>query len=203
MDLWTMQCGCSSAVWWCTMAAWAPCWLPWARGYPLSPAPSTLTSTRMCDPICSLCLHILPSVNTLGPTHLAWPYVLQATEDVSFLAQADLLEHLELGVQLPGKVLAHGDVRDAADRLAAAIRQVSTSARLRTNARSMRDKLQREDGIAVAAAIVQDTAAIPQPSATLHMAQSATAEAPKHELTEQQWQVRQVLHQAPQDIITL
>ncbi|CAL5219615.1 g1485 [Coccomyxa viridis] len=97
---------------------------------------------------------------------------------------ADLLEHLELGVQVPGRVLANGDMRGAADRLAAAMRQVSASARLLANAQSMRDKLQAEDGIAVAAAIVQDSAAIPQPSATLRQAQSELTPAPKHDLTE-------------------
>ncbi len=76
------------------------------------------------------------------------------------------------------------------------MRQVSASKRLRSNAQSVRDKLQQEDGIAAAAAIIQDSAAIPQPSATLHIAQSEPANTPKHELTDLKRidQVRQLLH---------
>lgn len=103
-----------------------------------------------------------------------------------FLAQADLLEHLELGTQVPGRVLAHGDVQEAAAKLAAAMLQVSTSLRLRAGAQCMRDKLQNEDGIAVAVAIIQDSAAIPQPSATLHPAHPGQAEAARHEMTKRQ-----------------
>ncbi|CAK0762025.1 hypothetical protein CVIRNUC_002916 [Coccomyxa viridis] len=78
---------------------------------------------------------------------------------------ADLLEHLGLGAQVPGRLLAHGDADEAAARLAAAMRAVSASATTRGSARSMQMRLREEDGAAAAAAIVQESAA-----ATRHMA---------------------------------
>jgi hypothetical protein len=48
--LWIMEHGCSRAAWQSTMAAWAPCWLPWVLGCPLWPARYTLTSTKTCVP---------------------------------------------------------------------------------------------------------------------------------------------------------
>lgn len=77
--------------------------------------------------------------------------------------QADLLEHLELGVQIPGQLLAHGDIQEAAAALASALCQVMTAPRLHANARSMQQELQQEDGVAVAAAVILASAAHPQP----------------------------------------
>ena len=146
----------------------------------------------MCEPsaayACSHCRLLNRSSPGFGLKVLHSLKALCAA-DVPCLAQADLLEHLELGVQVPGRVLAHGDVQEAAARLAAAMRRVSTSPRLRASAQCMRDKLQREDGVAVAAAIIQDSAAVPQPSANLHPAQPGQAEAARHEMTKHIGQV--------------
>ena len=82
---------------------------------------------------------------------------------ISAPVQADLLEHLELGVQIPGQSLAHGDVQEVAAALASALCQVLTAPRLLANARSMQQELQREDGVAIAVAVIQASAAHPQP----------------------------------------
>ncbi len=76
--------------------------------------------------------------------------------------QADLLEHLELGVQIPGQLLAHGDTQEAAAALASALCQVRAAPRLYANAKSMQRELQREDGVAVAVAAIQGSAAYPR-----------------------------------------
>ena len=81
---------------------------------------------------------------------------------ISAHVQADLLEHLELGVQIPGQLLAHGGIQEAAAALASALCQVMTAPRLHANARSMQQQLQREDGVAIAADIIQASAAHPQ-----------------------------------------
>ena len=85
----------------------------------------------------------------------------------SYDVQADLLEHLGLGAQVPGRLLAHADADEAAARLAAALRAVSASAAMHGSARSVQMRLREEDGAAAAAAIVQESAAVPQHMAPL------------------------------------
>lgn len=70
--------------------------------------------------------------------------------------------------------------------LAAAMCQVSMSARLHANARCMRDKLRKEDGVAVAVAVIKGSAAVPQPSATILPAHTGPAGATRHDLAEQE-----------------
>lgn len=94
--------------------------------------------------------------------------------------QADLLEHMELGCQVPGRLLAHGNIQEAAARLASAICQIKASAMLHANARSMQEKLQREDGIAVAAAVLQLSAAVQRLSAPRPCVQPTREEAAAH-----------------------
>ena len=104
---------------------------------------------------------------------------------------------MELGCQVPGRLLAHGDIQEAAARLASAICQIKASAMLDANARSMQEKLQREDGIAVAAAVLQNSAAVKRPSAPLPCVQPTPEEAAAHGSLHHESpgdQVRQLCH---------
>ena len=174
MALWITASTCAAAAWWCTMGAWAPCWLPCWPACPLWPARSTSTSTRtyarLCCQYCRAPVSfsdaqtdILTSVSARCTGYEA----LHTELSSSCYVQADLLEHLGLGAQVPGRLLAYGDAEEAAARLAAAMRAVSASPAMRVSAQSVQMRLCEEEGAAAAAAIVQELAAVPRHVAPL------------------------------------